>query len=691
MRNFLQKKKACVQTDQDYRVYSVCYRLLGRIVAFDGKMFSKLALEQPGLLTGIAAGLRSTEPALRVACFETCRGFTNCLEGTVWLLENEKIKTLMSSILLDDSTYVVAESFKFFQSLVESKDKTGFISPAHQEALSTLSGLLDPSATIKELLQPDVDPGVLMPVLEFCRVMANSRTTASLNYLEDSGILHTLLLLLDDSNRIVRTRMIEILSELFKWAPDPLGLLLPKPTEPASAARDHIRHAYDFVILLVIDRIQNPDTANTIVSGLSLLPCVIDLLKRLENKSVKDALVIQGTFTRVLEVCIKGHTLKDIGTYTKTVTMLNTSRSLSYKKSLMQTALRGLNYLVSEFPDTDIAEPSLNSVLLILLDRKWAVDQSILKMTLDLLLSLLHALTLTSLTSSNISTIVYKTMDKLIQILNEDDANCRCVSRILGTFDAILENPKLSEIAMGTIISASFVNALKLKFMDPEWDVRDTAVEFVGRLFELQDSSKSTFAIQHNLPMLIFDRIHDNEPYVRASALTSMQFLLRNRKGWAFIQEHPKTRDIARKLPRLLHDDEAFVRRAALDVLSCLVDNRSCQGIQVGLNNDIKDSLNPAIVSRMMDDPDSEVRVRACRFLESLWNLHLHDSEQQKRNKTDDDFMGVDTESYFYVLEGNRLLLDAVRFFFLFLVYLFIGIPFVFYYWSTTINLYVLL
>ncbi|KAI9007945.1 armadillo-type protein [Phycomyces nitens] len=579
-------QEACAQPDQDYRVYSVCYRLLGRLVAYDGQLFSKLALEQPCLLTDIAAGLRSTEPALRVACFETCRGFTSCLQGTLWLLENEKIKSLMSSILLDDSTYVVAESFKFFQNLVESKDKAGFIGQAHQQALATLADLLDPSSTIKELLQPDVDPGVLMPVLEFCRVMVNSRTPAALDYLGHSGILHTLLLLLDDSNRIVRTRMIEILSELFKWAPEPLALLLPRPIE-TTPTRDPIRHAYEFVFRLVTDRIQNPDTGHTIVSGLSLLPCAIDLLNRLKDKSIQDGQGIQETFLSILEICTTEHALKDTGAYAKTAEMLSLSRSLSFKKSLMQTTLRGLNQLVAEFPDKQITLPCLDGVLLILLDRKWAMDQNILKMTLDLLLSLLH--TFTSATS-HINTVIYKIMDRLIQILNEDDANCRCVSRTLGTFDAILGNPKLSEIAMGMTISASFVNALKLKFMDPEWDVRDTAVEFVGRLFELQDSSKNTFAIHHDLPMLIFDRIHDSEPYVRATALTSMQFLLRNRKGWAFIQEHPMTRDIASKLPILLHDDEAFVRRAALDVLSCLVDNRSCQGIQVGLDKDNKHS-----------------------------------------------------------------------------------------------------
>lgn len=50
-------------------------------------------------------------------------------------------------------------------------------------------------------------------------------------------------------------------------------------------------------------------------------------------------------------------------------------------------------------------------------------------------------------------------------------------------------------------------------------------------------------------------------------------------EGWMYIQQHQRTRDIARKLPSLLYDPESYVRRAALGSISCLISNRSCEGM----------------------------------------------------------------------------------------------------------------
>lgn len=64
--------------------------------------------------------------------------------------------------------------------------------------------------------------------------------------------------------------------------------------------------------------------------------------------------------------------------------------------------------------------------------------------------------------------------------------------------------------------------------------------------------------------------------------------MMKCKEGWDYIQQHKVSRDLAGKLPSLLYDTEAFVRRATLDAIICLVENRSCQGMEFQVN----DSLN---------------------------------------------------------------------------------------------------
>jgi hypothetical protein len=61
--------------------------------------------------------------------------------------------------------------------------------------------------------------------------------------------------------------------------------------------------------------------------------------------------------------------------------------------------------------------------------------------------------------------------------------------------------------------------------------------------------------------------------------------MMKCKEGWDYIQQHKVSRDLASKLPSLLYDTEAFVRRATLDAIICLVENRSCQGMEMRVND----------------------------------------------------------------------------------------------------------
>ena len=126
--------------------------------------------------------------------------------------------------------------------------------------------------------------------------------------------------------------------------------------------------------------------------------------------------------------------------------------------------------------------------------------------------------------------------------------------------------------------------ALCLKLIDTQWDVRDVAVHFVGQLFqEPVNQHKLQFGLVFNLPLSVFQRIHDSEAYVRASAIEVLEKMMTPRESWAYIQQHQVSKNLASKLPQFLHDTEAFVRRATLDAIDCLVSNRACQGMSMEL------------------------------------------------------------------------------------------------------------
>jgi hypothetical protein len=61
---------------------------------------------------------------------------------------------------------------------------------------------------------------------------------------------------------------------------------------------------------------------------------------------------------------------------------------------------------------------------------------------------------------------------------------------------------------------------------------------------------------------------------------------MKSKRGWDYLQQHQQSRYfLASQLPSLLYDTEAFVRRATLDAICCLVENRSCQGMKMEIEN----------------------------------------------------------------------------------------------------------
>jgi hypothetical protein len=73
-------------------------------------------------------------------------------------------------------------------------------------------------------------------------------------------------------------------------------------------------------------------------------------------------------------------------------------------------------------------------------------------------------------------------------------------------------------------ISHSVAQALALRLYDNEWDTRDSAVAFIGTLYEPPHiPARVEFAQQNNLALEVVNKIVDGEAYVRSAALDAIQ------------------------------------------------------------------------------------------------------------------------------------------------------------------------
>ncbi|KAI9266617.1 armadillo-type protein [Phascolomyces articulosus] len=649
--------KACEQPNQDYRVYTLCYRLLGSLVSYDKKqgyyIFTKTIKQYPQLLERLCGDVRSDEPAVRCASLEAFRKFLNSPCGARWILNNDKAKLGISNGFMDDSAYVSTESCKIFELLVSHSNQ--------DENLQLLCQILNPAQHIKLVLHDPVELATVIPALDFCWFMANARTLAAYEYMINEKLLLPMLHVVDVGNRMARNRAIEIMSVIFEWAPSPLALLMDRIAVNDNEA-DNLKHAFEQVIEKGSNMISNASKSDQILAAISLLESAVILLQRYATSDTPEIASFQSDLLSILGVCVGEQS--DFGN--KLRVLAGNSYRLSHLiKTVAQTTLTAMNSLFIAFPDC-ITNSSLEKLLKVLSTSELSSDQLVLKMTLKVILTALHSFA-NKTEPDEIQATLSLSAHKMLDILDSSSSiDSRCVALILETFNELLDHEKMSSVIISQDVAEPLVQMLSLKLMETEWDVRDAVLGFISSLFQQPTSDvKVSFALQHELPLFVFDKITDSEPYVRATALDALQNLMKSKEGWMFIQRNQHTRRIASELPNMLYDTEAFVRRSALDAIRCLVANRSCEGMLIEtMGSPDQKSLNPDVVAARMDDSDSSVIIRMCRLFYDLWQLHLHESEQHKRTRTDHGLENDDTNEYqstFYILKGDYWIIEATN------------------------------
>ncbi|KAJ2860862.1 hypothetical protein GGH94_005259 [Coemansia aciculifera] len=183
-------------------------------------------------------------------------------------------------------------------------------------------------------------------------------------------------------------------------------------------------------------------------------------------------------------------------------------------------------------------------------------------------------------------------------------------------FDLVLES--ISD--QGDVDSAQFVQLLaqsvKARLADVEWEVRDTALEFISAAANTLEWSRAQgLIVDGDLLGDVVSALSDTEEYVRASGAQALVAIL----GSADAEFRQLVADHSglgsQQLEQLVNDSEAFVKRAALDLVYALGDHAVSGRLE---GREWMHCLTYFKLYQMGDDPDFEVRVRCAKILALL-------------------------------------------------------------------------
>ncbi|CAG8636763.1 305_t:CDS:10, partial [Paraglomus occultum] len=576
---------------------------------------------------------------------------------------------IIASSFEDDSTYVVKATTKVLLSIIANSQSFLTSCPpsnAQDKLLDHLVTSLDLFRHIDLMLfDSTIHNDRRLAALELVWSLASSRRLNSVEFLRRCGHLLHINKLLRDPNRIIRARVVEILSVILEWVPDPL-LLLKDESSTSSESNDCVVGRSDIALPLItqadnldsvttsvevlvsLNKLILKDSANNrnyVLKLLNILNFILDLVLA-EQKNVSSR---KDEFVDV----ISSETTRE-----KLIGLLNNGkRSAAYRKTLVISLLNAIRVVALDFSDKVLTDNCFSNTLIIISRPSYNTDHRVLKAGLSVISIVL---------SANNDGIDYKTItDKVIRILLEILTNTssepRGIASVLETIATITGNPNVREYLTNSSYATELVACVRDRCKDIRWDVRDSCLEFLKQLIMVEGCSLSLMSelIEEVLIML-----SDPESYVRASSLSVIQALIRSTLGWNYLTSNNLQYKIASMLPKILDDTETFVRRAVMELLISLIVERQCKMIILSDHN--KEIMNPEKMSKLVNDPDFEVRIRVIQFLHVIWDHCEFDrmriNKKFRGDQEKNESMLIDEgeeESWFYWLKGDSLLVSA--------------------------------
>ncbi|XP_070712332.1 BRCA1-associated ATM activator 1 isoform X2 [Pempheris klunzingeri] len=167
---------------------------------------------------------------------------------------------------------------------------------------------------------------------------------------------------------------------------------------------------------------------------------------------------------------------------------------------------------------------------------------------------------------------------------------------------------------------------VRKRVCDMRWEVRDSTVEFLGRLKSAEETSDASEALLAGCctSPLLTEALQDTESYVRASAVTALAKTLAHswQQGAAVTQE--ETEIVTRLIEILSQDTEGFARRAVVQYFIAWFSTHSSHSPPLSPSSSSSSSTSllmqcvRSVLSQGSSDLDWEVKVHTLELAELL-------------------------------------------------------------------------
>ncbi|KAJ2747504.1 hypothetical protein GGI20_000493 [Coemansia sp. BCRC 34301] len=609
---------SCLHPSSDYRVSAVAIRFLGDCLAAPAqgrKAWLAINSGEKQILGWIRESVDSQHALVRFACLHFIRQATP--------MEDERFDALVEAVdyqrfilrrLLDSSYFVVTEACVLLGSMFY---RGGAMDPVLCELVERLvSRPFDAQSTPRK-----------MAVLAAAVTLFGIRKEPVRAYVLDQLSQDRLQLYLFDDDRLIRDKALDVLELTLRLSTD--GSCLAKVIE-SLGSRLSLRTANRKVHVLVALRglaaiVKEVPTNAALSSPEALSQCL---------GVVHTALVI---LLRAHGIC---HQIPETASTTDALTGIKSEvfdlmsgtqpGSGAVANSIAGEAAR----VVREYCRTTF-DQQVFGVLEQLLENK-AVQRNAqqLHLVLD---AIIHSLRLAKQASFS-----------HLLVLPSIVANFAIQAPGLKLlFDLVLD----SIAEQDDVESANFkqfaqllLQSVKIRLADVEWEVRDTALEFISAAASSLAWTKARGLVADSgLLQDIVNALSDTEEYVRASGAQALVAILGPADA-AFRQQIANHDGLCcRQLEDLVSDSEAFVKRAALDLVYALGNLAVTDSIK---GREWLRCLSYAKLYQMGDAPDFEIRVRCARILALLTHwMHFGD-------------IPADDRAFVAELQPDALLLD---------------------------------
>ncbi|CAH1766628.1 4014_t:CDS:10, partial [Entrophospora sp. SA101] len=647
---------------QDYRIIALSIRLLACLLQHDDKdnssLFHQLINEYLDILDFILDNSFAEEGLTRYSSVSKCFN--------------------------DTSTYVAASSCKLLLSIINNN----CLPFSKNSLLEHLITSLDLYNKLNGMLY-DSDSSIddRLTVLQLIWTLVDSKSNNVLAFLVQSQLLTRLNILLINNNRIVRSRTNDILCSIFEWVPDPI--LLFRNYSLNINNEDPISEAFNYIIDKMIYPLFNTDPLNfeMLTMAVNVLNSSIKLIDRAVVKTIREQYIsnlinllifLIGLANNNNEYIDSEDVCGDIdnnmkcdgeGLIPKNFGILNENGTYK-KEKLCKSKVISFKHIIYNSKYHAQMKKSIDTIISILFNPDYNTDQRILKTALGIIPIAIF----TKITNDQITDEL--TVNK--NLLLDSKTECRGIMLLLETMQSFILNSTMSKYILSNRHGKDWADAIVFKACDIHWESSERA-----------DGSSCgvDFVIGFNLPQMVIEKINDEEAYVRASCLKTIQSIIRCQSSWQYFASKNLHEKITSELPFMMKDSEAFVRRAAMELLiSLIVERKYGSMLLLDRNAEI---MNPNVIEKIMEDPDFYVRINGCKFLEAVWNhfkkhndindelilstipdhkksLIINESSSLLLPTTlikgnESEFLIDKDTSFFYWLAADRLLITAVE------------------------------